>query len=86
MVLIDSKSILSYRWALQTPWFSLVARVIELPVGLSNPKVLIDSKSILSLPVGLANPMVIIDSKSIFELPVGLANPKVLIDREFIHW
>ena len=54
----------SYRWVLQTPWFSLIARVHELPVGLANPKVLIDGKSMFELLVGLANSMVLIDSKS----------------------
>ena len=66
---------LSYRWVLQTPWFSLIVRM-----GLANPMVLIDSKNIFELPVDLANPMVLINSKSIFELSVGLANPKFLID------
>ena len=49
MVLIDSTSILSYRWVLQTPRFSLMAScILSLPVGLANPMVLIDSKNILS--------------------------------------
>ena len=45
--------------------------MFELPVGLANPIVLIDNKSIFELLVGLANPVVLIDSKSIFELPTG---------------
>ena len=54
-------------------------------MGLANPTVLIDSKSLFELPVGLSNPKVFIDSKIIFELPVGLATPRFsLIESSFI--
>ena len=53
-------------------------------MGLANPKVLIDSKSMLSLPVGLENPMVLINGKFKLSLPVVFANPMVLIDGKFI--
>ena len=55
-------------------------------MGLANPMVLIESKSIFELLMGLAKSMVLNNSKSMLELLVGLPNPKVLIDREFIHW
>ena len=54
-------------------------------MGLANPMVLIDSKSIFELLLGL--PKDIIDrkfihrQKVIFEIVVGLAKPKVFLDK-----